>query len=431
MRRLCWGWGSMRRNRVFAGVWRAIALTLVLFAGPVAGAAHSAPLAQGRAFVNSADPPLQITPADQEPVDEASDLVARVMRAYEGYYGGGHWDATNKILYFYLANPPPGQADRRAEIRLAISDALQMARINVNVRYKNVPLSFEARGVLTEKVANTGGDWGGPSAGQHLSAVSIDPETGAISISVDGDLEALGQAAQRRFGPGVHVTLAPRPVRDFGRFDDTSPWTVGNAIWTEQYADRRYVDCTQGWNWRRQDGILYTSTAAHCAAAGVSIFHASTTQRIGYVSSRYRNDGGSLDHEFIRITYGALDATVWVGGPGTGDQRTVVDADNNGTMTGLDVCSSGAAGGLVCGEVEQVNKSITFTDGITTNGLTCVLGTYGYATQGGDSGGPWLRTHNDGTVKAWGQHVGSGNVPCITPSTNRHMFFSPVVKILG
>jgi hypothetical protein len=154
--------------------------------------------------------------------------------------------------------------------------------------------------------------------------------------------------------------------------------------------------------------VEYASTAGHCEEPGVSIFHQSTTQRIGFVGTKYRNHNEHVDFEFIKMTAGAVSGTVWVGSRNTTDLRAIAAADNDGTLTGVTVCSSGANGGLVCGVIANRTAAFAASDGVTTLRLTCVRST-GTLTQDGDSGGPWLSTFANGTVMAWGQHKGLMN----------------------
>ena len=171
-------------------------------------------------------------------------------------------------------------------------------------------------------------------------------------------------------------------------------------------------------------------TAGHCGAPSESVFHVGTSQRIGHVGTRYLNSNEYVDFEYIRITSGSVDNSVWVGGPGTSDLRSVVAANNDDSLTGVQVCSSGAIGGLVCGVLTRHDGIID--DGVRTIGLACVNpNNAAVHTEHGDSGGPWLTTFGNGTVMAWGQHVGREDCDQTQPGgdADDEMMFSKVKNI--
>ncbi|GAB2602922.1 chymotrypsin family serine protease [Kribbella endophytica] len=387
------------------------------FALPIAGA--SALLVLGAVGVPASAQPAadapqapkalakNLTPVDEIPVQQAADEAVQVTAKYANSFGGAHWDAAAKVLYISLAQPKAKQADHRAELQASITKRLSGAKLGVTTKFRTVPLSIDQQNALVSRFMDERAAWGGQAAVDNIVGSSVDEVTGRISAGALADAATLQAAARKRFGDVVDIGLTARPQLQ-GRYNDTSPYATGDALWISQFADRSVgrAYCTAGFNWlRHSDGLRYMSMAGHCANPGTSVYHQSTTQRIGFVGTRYRNNNEYIDFEFIKMTVGAVSGTVWLGSPTTNDLRVVTTSDS-GVLTGVTACSSGANGGLVCGLVRNRTAQVTF-DGITTKQLTCVSNTT--LTRGGDSGGPWLTTATDGSVKAWGQHIGTWN----------------------
>lgn len=338
----------MRRNRAIPLLCLASALvgTSALVPAVSASAAKPAP---------PAPLPLNLTPVDEIPAKEAAATAAVAAAKYPGTWGGTAWDSATKVLTINLAKPTGKQQDRRTDLQKIIGNEVSKAGLNVKLRYRSVPYSVDGRRALIASVLDQRTAWAGPTAARYITSGNVDAVTGKVSVYATGAVPALQSAAQRKFGTTVEVRQAAAGTDDSStRYNDDAPWTAGNAIWASQFADRTVgiAHCTLGWNWRRwSDNQRYASTAGHCADPTVSFFHASTSQRIGYVGTKYLNQNEHIDFEYIRITSGSVDNTVWVGSQNTGVQRRVVGADNDGTGTGFTVCSSGANGGLVCGKI--------------------------------------------------------------------------------
>ncbi len=345
-----------------------------------------------------------LTPVDEIPVLQAAGEAEKITAKYADSLGGLHWEASEKVLYVSLAQPKSKQADHRAELQTSITNRLATAKLGVTTKYRTVPLSINQQNALIARFMDERAKWGGQSAVDNIVGGSVDEVTGRIFASARGEAGALQTAARKYFGNVVDVQGGAAPQRQ-GRYNDTSPYASGNALWLDQFDPRQTADCTSGFNWlRHSDGLRYASWAGHCAPAGTTVFHQSTTQRIGFVGTRYFNDNEFIDFAYIKMTVGAVSGTVWVGSKTTNDLRRVTTSDS-GVVTGVTACSSGANSGLICGLVR--NRTSVFDDGIATRQLTCVSNPV--VTQGGDSGGPWLTTNGDGTVKAWGQHLGRMN----------------------
>ncbi|GAB1510071.1 chymotrypsin family serine protease [Actinophytocola sp. KF-1] len=294
----------------------------------------------------------------------------------------------------------------------AVAARVRTTSAAVPVRYRKVRYTARQLSDVANAIMSTRATWGGAGAEDKVVTAIPVPFESRISVRLterDGAVEA---AARRAFDVPLDFGVSARPRALFGRYADTAPWTTGNALWfSSATAGGSLASCTQGYSWRNQ-GVVYASTAGHCATRLTSVWNGNPSQRIGEVSHRYFTHLGPTDVEFIRITSGSAgDASVWVGGPGTGDQRWVTAADNT-TNTYGKVCSSGANGGLACGQMTYRDVPIDFEDPDTgaqwrINGLSCVdVPVGGALARPGDSGGPILSTFTDGTVKAWGQLVG-------------------------
>ncbi|TCO37616.1 hypothetical protein EV646_1233 [Kribbella antiqua] len=351
--------------------------------------------------------PKNLTPVDEIPVQQAAEEATRATAKYANSFGGAHWDAAAKVLYINLVQPKAKQADHRAELQSAIRDRVTSARLGVTTKFRSVPMSIDQQNALVSRFMDERAKWGGQAATKNIVGASVDEVTGRIFAGALTGTDALQAAARKHFGDIVDVQPTAAPQIQ-GRYNDFSPYSSGNALYLDQFwpRDVGMAQCTQGYNWlRHSDGLRYASMAGHCAEPGESVFHVSTSQRIGYVGTKYLNNNEYIDFEFIRMTVGAVSGTVWVGSPTTEDLRRVTSVDT-GVLTGVTACSSGANGGLVCGLVRNRTAAVTF-DGITTKQLTCVSNPT--LTKSGDSGGPWLTTASDGTVRAWGQHLGKWN----------------------
>lgn len=374
--------------------------------------------------------PRVLTAQDQVPAQAAGARIAAAAAAYPDAFGGTHWDAATRTLYVNVAPPATGRADQRPAFRQAVAATARAADDAVRIVFRPVPLSVTGQQRLVQEFMDGRADWGGPAAARDIVGASVDEATGRLTATATAGVEGLTKAARQRFGDVVDI-VAGRPVEVQDRYYDTAPWTSGNALWDNNSASgRSTAQCTQGYNWRRwSDSVRYASTAGHCFTPGVSAYNGSTTQRIGYVGTRYLNNGEYVDFEPIHITYGSVDNSIWVGGNSTGDMRRVVAADNDGTQTGNAVCSSGANGGLVCGTIVNRTTSLTYSSAYgspTLYNITCVKASSTRLTVGGDSGGPWLSTFSNGTVMAWGQHIGLAD--CDHDGKN-DMVFSSVKNI--
>lgn len=245
----------------------------------------------------------------------------------------------------------------------------------------------------------------------------------------------LQERAQAAFSVDFKFQTTDAPYEyDADRFNDTSPWTAGNALSHAPNSIQTY--CTQGFNWRRwSDGARLMSTAGHCFAGNTSVYNGNNaTQRMGVVIRRWFSDGGPTDFEFIQPTVGAVDNSMWNNINYQDVWRRVVAASNvnDASILESDVCISGARTltefPMSCGYISAVNQTIRFNndDGThyTIRNLTCVASAWDLG-RGGDSGAPVFSTYTNGTIYAWGQHVGSltnGGGPCAG-------YFTPVVVI--
>lgn len=94
------------------------------------------------------------------------------------------------------------------------------------------------------------------------------------------------------------------------------------------------------------------------------------------------------------------------------------------------MCANGANGGNQCGVVTATDVPSTYQApsgiDIEMQDTSCVDMTGDAYVRGGDSGGPVLTTHTDGSVKAYGQVVFAIQSPHTDPCG---LGFTPVVTI--
>ena len=296
----------------------------------------------------------------------------------------------------------------------SITADLQAASIDLGVKVEVRQISDKRLDAAADQVFDTLDKWAGDLA--HLvNRVGPDYDQSAVIIGSAADsAELRARAAAARFGVPVRFKVGDSPTVT-GRFDDTTPWTAGNALTAVAANAGRSASCTQGYSWRRwSDNVAYASTAGHCYGINTSVYNGNPNQRIGYVAGRWYANEGPTDFELIRPTVGSVDATVWVGPKVTNDHRVVKGADNANSNANISkvVCFSGANGGMNCGNIMSINQRIEFTNPDTnlkywTRNLTCVrFASSASGFTGGDSGGPVLSTYSDGSAYAWGQTVG-------------------------
>jgi hypothetical protein len=413
----------MNRRTVILTAVAAALVSASLATIPAAGATPPTP--------PDKSPRKSITPLDQIPAEDAGDQISKLATNYADAFAGTEWDAKSQTLYVNIAAPRGKQADRRAAFQQAISSKLRSAKTPVKTIFRTVPLSLAGQDALLHDFLDGRAAWGGESARRKVVSASIDPKTGRLDATVTGDLASLQEAAHRRFGDAVSLRLGRPPQEQYGGFDRYGNggypyWASGIPLWETYVVGLETPACTAGFKWKRwSDDLRYASTAGHCWAPGTNVFYTNTQQRMGYVGTKYLNNGENIDFEFIRLTVGAPDNSIAVGGKFDTNNAYVTMADNDGTNTGVEVCSSGANSGLVCGKIINRKSAVVRLSGVITYNLTCVEAD-SRLTLRGDSGGPWLSTDSAGHVKAWGQHLGTAD--CDNDGADE-MVFSTVKNI--
>ncbi|MDX3000211.1 hypothetical protein PWY87_00915 [Kribbella solani] len=342
-----------------------------------------------------------------------------------------HIDGSNHDSITVVVTTESPALARSAAVTTSVQSHLRAAAIELPVQIKVAAVSDELLDATAGKVFETITAWAGDLA-PLVNRIGPDYENSVVVIRSNTDSADLRKrAAAARFGVPLRFEVG-KPAVLRGRYDDTTPWTAGNASTNiASHAGRQPADCTQGYSWRRwSDGINYASTAGHCFLGNENTYAGNPNQRIGYVAGRWYASDGPTDFELIRPTVGSVDASVWVGGPMTTDARTVTGVDNENSATNVSktACFSGANGGTNCGTIKAIHQRILIWDDKSqvshyTQNLTCVQ--LRKPPVGGDSGGPVLSTYTDGSVFAWGQTVaGSGD-----PADPCGGIFTPVVAI--
>ena len=356
----------------------------------------------------------------------AADLMEEAVASTGYSIEGARWDERlGAVVVAYTG------ADS-VPVRDVVDRHLRSASAEAPVVYQRVRYSARHLADVAERILDGRAAWGGAAAVERVFAAAPSPFSSRIEVRMTARDESVEAAARRAFDVPLEFAVGQRPTATAGRYADTAPWTAGNALWfSAAAAGGSSAQCTQGFSWRLQ-GVVYASTAGHCATRGTSVWNGNPQQRIGEVSHRYFSHNGPTDVEFIRITSGSAgDASVWVGPALTLNQRWLTAVDNT-TTTYAEVCSSGANGGIACGRMSARNMPIEFVrpDGsrYTIKGLTCVDVPAGHARpQPGDSGGPVLSTINTSTAKAWGQQVGTSRNTSETETCD--FMFTPALTI--
>lgn len=240
---------------------------------------------------------------------------------------------------------------------------------------------------------------------EQLVSTGIDPKANRLALEVSED----ATAEQRRRVDAVAATAGPqvsvreRPASNFAAGPDQGcvlqgarsgchrPFRMGVAIFS--WANRSAY-CTAGAKARDSAGNTFVFTAGHCirnhsewGAFDTGQPTLDTQQRYlgwssGYLYNGY-GDGGRVHVQPSSWWNG----TSWVHGHvgwGMYDYR-----DFRGKARpqyGQVGCHQGARSGLQCGTVDQVQTSVTYSDGTTLGNMTRWRDACG---MGGDSGGPW------------------------------------------
>jgi hypothetical protein len=251
--------------------------------------------------------------------------------------------------------------------------------------------------------------------GIRLTQWGPDPCSGKVKIYLTHYSRASARILITAYGSDVivsHHSMPRPPIAD--RSNDTSPFNGGDFL--------TFITlgvCTGGpvvelnGSAPRDIGASQVLTAGHCdTSLGDLVFRSNKNgdqgPAFGVISrSRLCNnciDSAIIRHDSLGTRY---NYSVW-GGPPDSPSGTIYGEDGTAFPQPFDQVTqdsafTGELSGLI---VEDVNQSVTFSDGITRIDLTLVHGGE-TIIHGGDSGGPWWQ-HEDGSsrVKIVGTTVG-------------------------
>lgn len=240
--------------------------------------------------------------------------------------------------------------------------------------------------------------------GKGLQSWGIDPVSNKVVVKARGAYGAL-----RRLGDGVQVVqVATNFQQQAGEVNPGDPWWPGSETY-----------CSVGFPATDAQGNKHFLTAGHCTNdANQAAYGASgQSNRLGT-----SNVGGSRSVNAREGDMGVVAVTEsgWTISPNvnTWGQPAVKVSGSAEAIVGDTVCHSGnTAPNFECGKVRAVNQSIDYGN-VVIDGLT----TTDACSQGGDSGGAWLRGD-----KAVGLHSG-GNSNCVANDDNS--IFQPVNEAL-
>lgn len=250
-------------------------------------------------------------------------------------------------------------------------------------------------------------------------SVGVATDKNAVRISVPGDRiltaeeHSLIQSLEAEFGDGVITDIAsasPSTQACVYPFCD-APLRGGVKLLNPVEGENFSSVCTGAFIAQsRVDEKLYQFTAGHCAVAQSDTWHTrlsnNTTKTIGSVHNHIYGEEG--DMAIIRITdVDGWDPQPWVqvtDSDDTVENDEYTISSEASSSIGTRVCITGGNYGATdCGEVTELNVTVTYTDGTTLK----KMGKANYCAIGGDSGGPVYASH-----KAFGIHSGGSSAGC-------------------
>ncbi|ONI78485.1 hypothetical protein BWI15_01015 [Kribbella sp. ALI-6-A] len=239
----------------------------------------------------------------------------------------------------------------------------------------------------------------------RLQSWGIDPASNKVVVKARGAYGAL-----RGLGDGVRVVPTSTDFRQqAGDVNPGDPWWPGSETY-----------CSVGFPATDAQGNKHFLTAGHCTNDANQPAYGESGQRNRLGTS---NAGGARSVNAREGDMGvvAVTETGWTISPAvnTWGQPALTLTGSAEAIVGDTVCHSGnTAPNFECGRVTAVNQSINYGT-VVIDGLTTTTA----CSQGGDSGGAWLRGD-----RAVGLHSG-GNSTC-TPNEDNSIF-QPVNEALA
>ena len=258
--------------------------------------------------------------------------------------------------------------------------------------------------------------WVGKLAGRHvpgLSSFGIDDAANVVQVSVDPKIKSPATTRflqrVRALGDGVQVRVVNHlPVQQAGEVNPGDPWWPGGES-----------NCSVGFPAADAQGGKHFVTAGHCTNDASQAAYGQSGQQNRLGTS---NVGGSRsvnaeegDMGVVAVTEAGWTISAAVN---TWGQPAVTVTGSAEAIVGDAVCHSGnTAPNWECGQVTKINEDVDY--GHIVKGLTITTA----CSQGGDSGGAWLRSD-----KAVGLHSGAVNGNSCPAGDNA--IFQPVNEAL-
>jgi len=247
--------------------------------------------------------------------------------------------------------------------------------------------------------------------GSGLQSWGIDPVTNKVVVKARSSFQQHGAyGAIRGLGDGVQVvTVATNFKQQSGEVNPGDPWWPGSES-----------NCSVGFPATDAQGGKHFVTAGHCTNDADQAAYGQSGQANKIGTS---NVGGTHSINAREGDMGVVDVTEsgWTisAAVNTWGQPAVTVTGSADAIVGDTVCHSGnTAPNWECGKVRAVNQTIDYGN-VVIDGLT----TTDACSEGGDSGGAWLRAD-----KAVGLHSG-GNSNCVANDDNS--IFQPVNEALA
>ena len=348
------------------------------------------PLAPGPVGVPSAE---EATPQDLAP--QVMENLELALLAFPASVGGLHYDAGTTTFTVQVVESalPEDRGLVYQAARAVVMDTPFIVEFE-DAKHARAAAQRIADGIWANRDA-----WS-KELGAPVALTYRNPDSGEVVVGV-ADKGVEERRIVDRFEVPVTVAYGEVIPQINNRRDDRQPWTGGNWLWSDDRGSGSNALCTAGFNWvRLADGLTYGSTARHCFYGFNNIWswyhNGAPWATLAWTSG---SPGGTyIDDSLWSAAPGtSWSPTVWVGPTSTDVQRPVVSSASAHQQTsGAVVALSAANSGL--------NVTTTWATANTTYGTLIV--THGTFCVGGDSGGPWLTTYSNGSVNAFGQHVG-------------------------
>lgn len=293
-----------------------------------------------------------------------------------------------------------GSADNAATLRAAIDSVIGKTAIPVTVKQSDFSISGR-EALATALMTPSSGLAKLYGIGSPTSA-AVNQVTGEVSVTLQGPVPAgarLSNGKDQIDVDGVPVQLIPgaEVSVDFqvSRNADAAPWSGGIDMHNGS------ASLSQGFTWRKWGtGELMGSTAEHgYQVTGITSWY----NNASLVGNRYYYNVAA-DTSLLRSSPGSsFNANMYIGSATTTERRWVVSAVDT-IPSGLQTALNGASGLKPAATIGPFSFTIPGAVSGTTIGPIRYVNSSNCLS--GDSGGPWIRTNNDGTIIAVGQHVG-------------------------